>query len=110
MADEIEFGTGGWRAIIADTFTRLNVERVAQALADRIHDENQEHRPVVIGYDQRFLSPEFAWWAAEVLAGNDIVVRIIDRPAPTPDDHVDRSGPRLCLRYGGDRLPQPCHL
>ena len=56
MADEIEFGTGGWRAIIADTFTRLNVERVAQALADRIHDENQEHRPVVIGYDQRFLS------------------------------------------------------
>lgn len=41
MADEIEFGTGGWRAIIADTFTRLNVERVAQALADRIHDENQ---------------------------------------------------------------------
>ena len=55
MADEIEFGTGGWRAIIADTFTRLNVERVAQALADRIHDENQEHRPVVIGYDQRFL-------------------------------------------------------
>ena len=84
MADEIEFGTGGWRAIIADTFTRFNVERVAQALSDRIHDENQQQRPVVIGYDQRFLSPEFAWWAAEVLAANGLTVRIIDRPAPTP--------------------------
>ena len=84
MAEEIEFGTGGWRAIIADTFTRFNVERVAQALSDRIHDENQQQRPVVIGYDQRFLSPEFAWWAAEVLAANGLTVRIIDRPAPTP--------------------------
>ena len=109
MADEIEFGTGGWRAIIADTFTRLNVERVAQALADRIHDENQEHRPVVIGYDQRFLSPEFAWWAAEVLAGNDIVVRIIDRPAPTP--MIMWTVRDIGCAYGMcDRLPQPCHL
>ena len=81
MADEIEFGTGGWRAIIADTFTRLNVERVAQALADRIHDENQEHRPVVIGYDQRFLSPEFAWWAAEVLAGNENLAPAAGEPS-----------------------------
>lgn len=84
MADEIEFGTGGWRAVIADTFTKANVRRVAQGLADRIHDEDVADRPVVIGYDQRFLSPEFAWWAAEVLAGNGIHVRVIDRPAPTP--------------------------
>lgn len=84
MADQIEFGTGGWRAVIADTFTRHNVERVAQALADRIADEGVADRPVVIGYDQRFLSPEFAWWAAQVLAANDIHVHLIDRPAPTP--------------------------
>lgn len=84
MADQIEFGTGGWRAVIADTFTKANVRRVAQGLADRIHDEDVADRPVVIGYDQRFLSPEFAWWAAEVLAGNGIHVRLIDRPAPTP--------------------------
>ncbi|AZZ41047.1 phosphonomutase [Acidipropionibacterium jensenii] len=84
MADEIEFGTGGWRAVIADTFTKANVQRLAQGLADRIHHEKVSDRPVVIGYDQRFLSPEFAWWAAEVLAGNGIHVRLIDRPAPTP--------------------------
>lgn len=84
MADQIEFGTGGWRAVIADTFTKTNVQRLAQGLADRIHHEKVADRPVVIGYDQRFLSPEFAWWAAEVLAANDVHVRLIDRPAPTP--------------------------
>lgn len=80
----ISFGTGGWRAVIADGFTRFNVERVAQALADRIHAEGVADRPVVIGYDQRFLSPEFTWWAAEVLAGNGIRAHVIDRAAPTP--------------------------
>ncbi|WP_067778928.1 phosphoglucomutase/phosphomannomutase family protein [Actinomyces vulturis] len=81
---EIHFGTGGWRDIISDGFTKYNVQRLAQALAITIIDEDKANLPVVIGYDQRFLSPEFAWWFAEVIAGNGIRAHIIDRPAPTP--------------------------
>ncbi|WP_130866511.1 phosphoglucomutase/phosphomannomutase family protein [Acidipropionibacterium timonense] len=84
MADQIVFGTGGWRAVIADTFTKANVCRLAQGLAERIQHEEVADRPVVIGYDQRFLSPEFAWWAAQTLAANGVHVHLIDRPAPTP--------------------------
>ena len=80
----IHFGTGGWRAIISEGFTQLNVQRVAQALAARIISQGVADKPVVIGYDQRFLSPEFAWWSAQVLAANGIHVHLIDRPAPTP--------------------------
>ena len=81
---QIHFGTGGWRAIISEGFTQLNVQRVAQALAARIISQGVADKPVVIGYDQRFLSPEFAWWSAQVLAANGIHVHLIDRPAPTP--------------------------
>ncbi|MGO1599973.1 MAG: phosphoglucomutase/phosphomannomutase family protein, partial [Brachybacterium sp.] len=80
----IEFGTGGWRAIIGDEFTRENVRLLAQALADRMHAEGVAERGLVISYDRRFLSDVSAWWAIEVLAGNGIPVRVITRPVPTP--------------------------
>lgn len=80
----IHFGTGGWREIIGDRFTRANVERIVQALCDRMRDEGVSGRGVVIGYDRRFLSAETAEWATEVFLGNGVPVRLIDRPAPTP--------------------------
>ncbi|WP_246955984.1 phosphoglucomutase/phosphomannomutase family protein [Brachybacterium sp. Marseille-Q7125] len=80
----IRFGTGGWRAIIGDEFTRANVRLLAQGLADRMHDEGVAERGIVISYDRRFLSDVAAWWAIEVLAGNGIPVRVITRPVPTP--------------------------
>ncbi|MGO2775118.1 MAG: phosphoglucomutase/phosphomannomutase family protein [Brachybacterium tyrofermentans] len=80
----IEFGTGGWRAIIGDEFTRENVRLLAQGLADRMHDEGVVERGVVLSYDRRFLSDVAAWWAIEVLAGNDVPVTVITRPVPTP--------------------------
>lgn len=80
----IEFGTGGWRAIIADGFTKQNVRLLGQGLARRMHDEGVAERGIVIGYDRRFLSCEAAWWLVEVMVGNGIPVTIIDRPAPTP--------------------------
>ncbi|MEL4506111.1 phosphoglucomutase/phosphomannomutase family protein [Luteococcus sp. H138] len=80
----IEFGTGGWRAIIADGFTKANVRLLAQGLANRMHAEGVAERGTVIGYDRRFLSDAAAWWATEVLVGNEIPVTVIDRPAPTP--------------------------
>ncbi len=70
----IEFGTGGWRAIIADGFTKQNVRRVAQAMV-LIRDQSDD-TPMVVGYDRRFLSREAAWWAAEVFAGNGVRVHL----------------------------------
>lgn len=80
----IRFGTGGWRAIIADEFTRANVQLLAQGLADMMHGENVAREGIIIGYDRRFLSREAAEWMAEVLTGNNILCHIINREAPTP--------------------------
>ena len=68
----IEFGTGGWRAVIGDGFTRDNIRRVACALARRIRREGAEHQGFCIGYDRRFLSREAAIWFSEVMAGEGI--------------------------------------
>ena len=80
----IHFGTGGWRAIIGDGFTKANVRLLAQALADRMHAEGVVDRGTVIAYDRRFLSAQAAHWAAEVFAGNQIPLTLIGRPVPTP--------------------------
>ncbi|WP_296139827.1 phosphoglucomutase/phosphomannomutase family protein [uncultured Tessaracoccus sp.] len=80
----IKFGTGGWRAIIGDGFTRANVERLAQALSMRMHEEGVAERGLVVTYDRRFLSDSAAWWAVQVFVANDVPVTLIGRPVPTP--------------------------
>ncbi|AQP44148.1 phosphoglucomutase/phosphomannomutase family protein [Tessaracoccus flavus] len=81
----IKFGTGGWRAIIGDEFTRANVRLLCGALAQRIKEEGHAERGIVIGYDRRFLSDVSAHWAAEVFAGEGIACQIIKiAQAPTP--------------------------
>jgi alpha-D-glucose phosphate-specific phosphoglucomutase len=79
----IKFGTDGWRAIMAREFTFDNLRLVVQAVAGYLLSENLKGK-VVIGYDQRFLSDKFALEAACVLAGNNIPVLLIEKPAPTP--------------------------
>lgn len=51
----IKFGTGGFRAIIGDEFTKNNIQQLARAVARMMKDENVEKKTVVIGYDRRFL-------------------------------------------------------
>lgn len=80
----INFGTGGWRAIIGDGFTKQNVQILTRAIAKIMKDSDTFERGFVIGYDRRFLSKEAAKWAAEVMAGEGIFCRILDREAPTP--------------------------
>ncbi|HZJ57933.1 MAG TPA: phosphoglucomutase/phosphomannomutase family protein [Clostridia bacterium] len=80
----IEFGTGGWRAIIGDEFTKDNVCLLTQALADIINEEGHGSQGVVVGYDRRFLSDKAARWITQVLAGNGINVLFIEEYAPTP--------------------------
>ncbi len=80
----VQFGTGGWRAVIGEGFTLHNVRRLCQALANKIIREATEWRGVVIGYDRRFLSDRAAEAAAEVFAGNNIPVVLLAEDAPTP--------------------------
>jgi len=80
----IKFGTGGFRAIIAEDFTRENLEILSLALARIIKRDNKENIPVVIGYDRRFLSDMASKWMACVFAAEGIKVNHIDFDAPTP--------------------------
>ncbi len=80
----IQFGTGGWRAVIGDEFTKANVQLLTHALARKMQDEGKAEAGFVIGYDRRFLSKEAACWAAEVMAGCGIPCAIIHRESPTP--------------------------
>ncbi|MEA3442278.1 MAG: phosphoglucomutase/phosphomannomutase family protein [Chloroflexota bacterium] len=80
----IKFGTDGWRAIIAEDFTFDNVRICAQGVADYLRRSGFEEKGLVIGYDTRFASEDFAAAAAEVIAGNDIKVHLCLKPAPTP--------------------------
>ncbi len=80
----IKFGTDGWRAVMAEDFTFENVKKVAQAIADYLKAISSEPKRVVIGYDARFLSKDFARAVAFVLAANRIKVVLSDRIVPTP--------------------------
>jgi alpha-D-glucose phosphate-specific phosphoglucomutase len=84
VTSPIKFGTDGWRGIIAEDFTFDNVRICAQAVAEYLKQERLDKRGLVIGYDTRFASEDFAAAAAEVLAGNDIKVHLCLKPAPTP--------------------------
>jgi phosphomannomutase len=80
----IRFGTDGWRGVIARDFTFRNLRRVAQATADYFQTISEGSPTLIVGYDVRFLSPQFARAAAEVLAGNGFRVLLMDRITPTP--------------------------
>lgn len=82
----INFGTDGWRAVIAEDFTFANVDRVAQATAEHWKKRRPKgiRKRVVIGCDRRFLADQFAERVAEVFAGNGFEVVLGDSPAPTP--------------------------
>jgi phosphomannomutase len=80
----IKFGTDGWRAIIADEFTFANVRACAQATARYFRDSGDVSRGIVVGYDTRFASEDFAAAVAEVLAANELPVHLCGRAAPTP--------------------------
>lgn len=81
---DLKFGTDGWRAVIAEMYTFENVNRVSQAVALWLQEIGKEQNGVVIGYDARFLSQEFAQHTASVFASLGIGVRMSERISPTP--------------------------
>ena len=80
----IQFGTGGWRAVIGDGFTRENIRLVAAALARRMKREGCAEEGLCVGYDRRFLSKEALIWFCEVLAGEGVRVYFVNMSCPTP--------------------------
>lgn len=80
----IKFGTGGWREIIGDGFTKANIQILARALSDKMKAEGKTQQGIVIGYDRRFLSKEAMRWAGEVFAAEGITAYLINKSSPTP--------------------------
>jgi phosphoglucomutase len=81
----IKFGTSGWREIMAEQFTFPNVRRVVGAIGDYLKANSQGRiAPVIVGYDSRFLSPEFAREAAAVLVTRGFDVLFSKDFIPTP--------------------------
>jgi len=94
----IKFGTGGWRAIIADEFTKENIRLLTAGLCNLMLREGHAGKEICLGYDRRFLSKESMFWAAEVLAGYGFRPYVINRSVPTP--LVMFTVKRMGLPYG----------
>ena len=85
---DLAFGTGGMRGLMGVGTNRLNIytiQMATQGLAQYIKKQKpQKSLSVVIGFDSRNHSEEFAWQAAQVLAGNAIKVYLLTQLRPTP--------------------------
>ncbi|MBK5260767.1 MAG: phosphoglucomutase/phosphomannomutase family protein [Thermoanaerobaculia bacterium] len=87
MSETIKFGTDGWRAVIGDQFTFENVRRVSSAIAVGARTLNPpkgvDPNALVVGYDRRFLSKEFAALVAETLRSAGFRVLLSKHPTPS---------------------------
>ena len=84
MPENIRFGTDGWRGRIAEDYTFANIRRCTQGFAQYLLDKGLGNEWVIVGYDQRFHSENFAISVAEVLAANGLRVYLTDKATPTP--------------------------
>jgi phosphoglucomutase len=82
-SEAIQFGTSGWRGIIADDFTFPGVRRAAAAIAGHLLAQRKSPT-IIVGYDTRFFSPEFALTAAEVLRAHGCKILMCAEATPTP--------------------------
>ncbi len=123
---KIVFGTDGWRGLIARDYTFDNLALVAHATARYVKKLNKENPSVVVGYDTRFLSAEFAAETARVLAAHGIRVHLTDTISSTPQvsfhtkakradigvvitashNPPEYSGYKVKASFGGPALPE----
>jgi len=81
---KIKFGTDGWRAIIAETYTVENLKRVAYATALWVKQNKQLNQSIVLGYDCRFGGQMFTETAAAVYASQGLKVLVTNSFVTTP--------------------------
>ena len=84
MATQIKFGTSGWRAVMAEEFTFVNVNRAVHGIARYVASQKSNGAKVIVGRDPRFLGETFCAMAAEVLSSHGITPLVIAEPVPTP--------------------------
>ena len=80
----IQFGTDGWRGVIAEDFTHENVRKVVHAITRYVVRAEQPGKGVLIGYDTRFASERFARVAAETVSAAGTPVWLASDACPTP--------------------------
>ncbi len=73
----VNFGTDGWRGIIGEDFTFENLGRLALRISAK-------YKSVCIGYDNRFMSPEYAGFFSAVLQKEGVNVDLSMRAVTTP--------------------------
>ncbi|MDJ0618734.1 MAG: phosphoglucomutase/phosphomannomutase family protein [Calothrix sp. MO_192.B10] len=86
-ANSIKFGTDGWRGVIADEFTFERLALVAPVAAKVLlntYGEKVGNRKIVVGYDRRFMSEDFAAKVAEVVSAAGFDILLSETYAPTP--------------------------
>jgi phosphomannomutase len=81
----IKFGTDGWRGVIANDFNYQNIWKVACAIVRYVSDSAEGHTPkLLIGYDTRFSSDQFAQLCALAAREHGVEVLIASRFTTTP--------------------------
>ena len=125
--NNIRFGTSGWRAVIAEDFNSLNVKRVSHAIAKHVKENkdygfkgeeflidlknNNKKAPknphIVIGFDTRYLSEQFAHEAAEAITDDNVTVAVSKEEAPIPalawEVHRTAASGGLMIAAGNER-------
>ena len=84
MAVPIKFGTSGWRAVMAEEFTFVNVQRAVTGIAQYIVSQKSSGARVIVGRDPRFLGETFCGLAVDILGSHGITPLLIEDAAPTP--------------------------
>lgn len=81
---KIKFGTDGWRGVISEDYTFANVRLVAAGIADWVKRREEQSKGIVVGYDARFLSEQYAQDCAAVLADEGIKVWLSSEKLSSP--------------------------
>ncbi|MFM8858221.1 MAG: phospho-sugar mutase [Actinomycetota bacterium] len=89
FAGALTFGTAGLRAPIGPGPLRMNrlvVRQAAAGLVDHLLEQDPEaaDRGILVGFDARHKSREFAEDTARVAAARGMRVRLFEAPVPTP--------------------------
>ena len=84
---QLSFGTGGLRGVIGAGTNRMNIYTVgkaSQGLAEFVKSQDQ-NGSVVIAYDSRNMSPEFALRSALIFCANGLKAYLFESLRPTPE-------------------------
>lgn len=84
MANDIKFGTDGFRGIIAREFTYCNIEKITHAIVKYLKDIGQDGSTVLVGYDPRFMADKFAKFSADILENCGFQAYLSSKICPTP--------------------------